>query len=229
MGVYRINEKTKPENLNVELFRKTEYTEEELNLFCDIAFNRKSERIRKWTTDIKVEIKEPHLLKARSIAEIDSVIAILAPLITPLKIERVWTNGNVHIYRNIHKVALSDYTPNIPIALKGLTKKNKESDIFWDITHASVYVREGAHTQTILHEFEHVLGLEHPLHIYPYYVTIGRSVIPEILYPETEYINFIQSFYISEQEKTAIRMLYSKQINPGLKKSIFLEKMRINE
>ncbi|MFV0330246.1 MAG: hypothetical protein ACK5KL_10585 [Dysgonomonas sp.] len=224
--IYRDEQSKKAENFNSESFKAIGYTNNEFDLFCDIAFNRNGERIRKWGTDIKVEIKEPHRLNSSSIAEVDSVIAILEPLIAPLKIERVWNNGNVYVYRKVDKVRLSDYHTNVPVALKGLTQKNKESDSSWEINFASVYVREGANTQTLLHEFEHVLGLEHPLRIYPFYITIGRSIIPELFYSETEQIYLKHPFYISEQEKTVIRMLYSSEIKSGLHKDYFLNKMR---
>lgn len=108
-----------------------------------------------------------------------------------------------------------------PVALKGLTQKNRGSEADWDITSAVVYVRQGASTQTLLHEFLHVLGLEHPEFRPPYYVNIGRSVFSNYLYPEKERIYFEQRFYMSSQEKAAVRMLYSPEIKSGLKKEVF--------
>ncbi len=225
--LYKDQERKNTEVFDASVFNKISYTKDEFDFFCDVAFNRDGQRIRKWISDIRVEIKEPYKLNKESISEVDSIIAILAPLIAPLKIERVWTNGNVHVYRNVRRVMLSDHHPVVPIALKGLTKRNKETDLFWNIYFARVYVREGAHSQTLLHEFLHVLGLEHPLRIYPYYVTIGRSIIPDVLYGEKELAKSAIPFYMSEQEKVSIKMLYSPEIKPGLKKETFLEKIKI--
>lgn len=225
INLYKKREKEKAESFDVSGFNKISYTQDEFHFFCDIAFNRDGQYIRKWVSDIRVEVKEPYDLRRESITEVDSVIAILAPLIAPLKIERVWTDGNVYVYRNVHKIKLSEHHPIVPVALKGLTKRNKDSDFLWSIYFASVYVQEGAHTQTLLHEFQHVLGLEHPLRIYPYYVTIGRSIIPDVLYDD-ELAKSDIPFYMSEQEKTSIKMLYSHQIKPGLKKECFLQKIK---
>ena len=207
---------------DTEAFRQIGYTDEELALFEDIAFNRKDSCIRKWNTDIRIEIDDIAHTKEWAVKEVDSAIIVLAPLIAPHKIYRVNKNGNVKVYRTKRSVTLTDMDAIRPVALHGLTKKNKVTESSSDITSASVYVRQGAATQTLLHEFMHVLGVEHPSVAHPFYVTIGRSVIPNHLYPKGGEPYIQQRFYISEQEKTAIRMLYHPSIRSGLTKSTFL-------
>ncbi len=211
------------QTFDVKAFRQIGYTPEDLALFGDIAFNRKDSCIRKWNTDIRVEIDDIDHTKQWAIEEVDSVIIVLAPLIAPHKIYRVNKDGNVKVYRNVRSVTLTDMDAIRPVALHGLTKKNKVTESSSDITSASVYVRQGAATQTLLHEFMHVLGVEHPTVAHPFYVTIGRSVISNHLYPKGGEPYIQQRFYISEQEKTAIRMLYHPSIRSGLTKEVFLQ------
>lgn len=207
--------------VDVELFRQTGYTDQELALFTDIAFNRKEDCIRKWETDLRVEIDDIRGTKPWAIEEVDSAILILSPLIAPRKMYRVPKDGNVKVYRTVRKVTITDMDAIRPAALKGLTRKNKMTESSCAITSAELYVRQGAGSQTLLHEFMHVLGIEHPTFAHPYYVTIGRSVIPNHLYPEGGKPYIHQRFYISEQEKTAIRMLYSPAIRSGLTRQNF--------
>ena len=78
--------------------KEKEYTKEELLLFADFAFP--NDRIRKYDEDIRVVIKNKEYLNDASIHEVDSIIAILAPLVHPIKIYRVEKNGNLVVTRN---------------------------------------------------------------------------------------------------------------------------------
>ena len=218
---YPKEEEVDVRTFDVEAFRQIGYSDEELALFEDIAFNRKDSCIRKWNTDIRIEIDDITRTKQWAIEEVDSAIIVLAPLIAPHKIYRVAKDGNVKVHRTMRSVTLTDMDAIRPVALHGLTKKNKVTELSSDITLASLYVRQGAATQTLLHEFMHVLGVEHPTVAHPFYVTIGRSVISNHLYPKGGEPYIQQRFYISEQEKTAIRMLYSPTIRSGLTKESF--------
>ena len=70
---YRKSEDEKIQDFDADKFCKIGFTDEELDLFCDIAFNRAGERIRKWNTDIRVEIEDTGKLDKNVIAEVDSV------------------------------------------------------------------------------------------------------------------------------------------------------------
>lgn len=221
--VYNNSREERAQDIDVEAFEKIGYTNEELMLFSDIAFRNKSERIRKWETDIKVEVKNLQGKNSESITEVDSIISILAPLIAPLKIERVKKNGNLIVYRGVTYAPVSVKSGRVKY-LNGLSRVNEPSRTSWDIYYASIYHgNSNGGTQTLMHEFEHALGLDHPIKIYPFYVTIGRSVIPSGFVSDP--ISSEQAFYISEQEKTVIRMLYSNSIKPGLRRLVFEEKM----
>jgi len=218
-------------DFKVDGFRNILYTNEELSLFCDIAFMHDETQVRKWNTDIKVEIKNISDIDQNSVAEVDSIIAILAPLIAPIKIERVDKNGNLHVYRHVKTV--KSVTPSShlkPKYVNGLTQINKKTPYNWNITYACIYDAQNASSQTLLHEFQHALGLDHPIKPYPYYVTIGRSVIPQYFRSKDEFTAFInQPFYMSEQEKAVIKMLYSPHIKSGLHINIFAQKMGFTE
>lgn len=213
---------------DAERFKSVQYTDEELSLFLDIAFNRKEQRIRKWESDIRVEIKNISELDSEAITEVDSVIAILRPLILPINIDRVDEGGNVYVYRGVDRAEPSR-KPARPFGVNGLAKINECTPLSREIRYAHIYDAKQAHTQTLMHEFEHVLGLEHPFRIYDYYLTIARSVIPQ---DYTAYGTWLQfqgmPYYISPQEKTAIRLLYSSGIRSGLKKEVLLEGLGMN-
>jgi len=211
--------------------QKTEYTAEELELFCDVAFMSEDTRIRKWRKDIKVEIKNINQLDRKSIAEVDSVIALLAPLVAPLKMERVHSGGNLLVYRNVEEI-IPSRTKSIPhaVTINGMTKIGGKMAHTWAIDSASIYDGKYADPQTLLHEFEHAIGLAHPVRLYPYYLTIGRSVIPQYFRSLEEVQAYLkQPFYLSEQEKTVIRMLYSPEIRSGLHIETFMKKMGFSE
>ena len=65
--------------------------------------------------------------------------------------------------------------------------------------------------------------------LYEYYLTIGRSAIPQHYSAYGGWLRFQGvPYYISEQEKTVIRMLYSPEIKAVLKKGDFLKRMENN-
>ncbi|MBB4036986.1 hypothetical protein GGR21_002900 [Dysgonomonas hofstadii] len=218
-------------DFNSEKFIESGFTIEELALFCDIAFADDGVRIRKWTKDIKVEIKNIGEIDKRAIDEVDSIISLLAPLIAPLKIERVRKDGNLHVYRNVTHVKSSKphHVPK-PKYVNGISKINSKSRFSWSIDFAIVYAGCGNQCQTLLHEFEHALGLDHPINMYSYYLTIGRSVIPQYFSSQEAIKDFLaQPYYLSEQEKKAIRMLYSPHIKAGLHIDNFARKMGFSD
>lgn len=207
-------------------FKKEDYTHEELVLFADIAFKWNTNRLRRWHTDIRVEIKNAADIDPTWIAEVDSVIAILAPLIAPLKIERVLSDGNLHVYRHVDYAPVSNDPPAHVRYLEGLAQTNSETEYSSDIRFAALYDATSSISQALMHEFEHVLGLEHPSQFYPYYLTIGETVMPQHIYLDNHYMAYSQKpYYISEQEKNVIRMLYSPTIHAGLDRDMFMEKM----
>jgi hypothetical protein len=216
---------------DAEKFKEMKYTGHELALFCDVAFMSEDTRIRKWRKDIKVEIKNIDKLDRKTIAEVDSVIALLAPLIAPLKMERVYSGGNLHVYRKVKDITPTR-TKHLPhsVCINGMTTIGARASYSWAIDSASIYDCRHADPQTLLHEFQHALGLAHPVRLYPYYVTIGRSVIPQYLRSQKETQAYIkQPFYLSEEEKSVIKMLYSPEVRSGLHIETFMEKMGFSE
>lgn len=216
---------------DAEKFRQMKYTDDELALFCDVAFMSEDTRIRKWRKDIKVEIKNISELDRKAIAEVDSVIAMLAPLIAPVKIERVYSGGNLHVYRKVKEIVPSrtKYLPPA-VCINGMTKIGGRAAHTWAIDSATIYDGYHADPQTLLHEFEHAIGLAHPVRLYPYYVTIGRSVIPQYFRSLGEVQAYLkQPFYLSEEEKTVIRMLYSPEVRSGMHIETFVKKMGFSE
>ena len=166
------------ENFNADDFKKVGFTTEELFLFCDVAFGHEGNRIRKWETDIKVQIKNISQLDRQSIAEVDSAIAVIAPLIAPLKIERVYSNGNLLVYRNVKEFPEAETDGHNP---NGLAVVDPRPNYSWGIQSARIYDSYSSHSHTLMHEFEHSLWLEHPRKTYSTYLTIGRSAIPLFL------------------------------------------------
>ena len=212
-------------------FRRMLYTDQELSLFCDVAFMHEDTRVRKWTKDIRVEIKNISEISTEAIAEVDSVIAILAPLIAPLKMERVLSDGNLLVYRKVKEVK-SRKIKNKPkhICINGIALLGGRSAYSWGIDFAYIYDRHDAEPQTLMHEFEHALGLAHPINLYPFYLTIGRSAIPQYLRSQKEIQDFMsQPFYLSEQEKSVIRMLYSPEVRAGLHIETFARRMNFDD
>jgi hypothetical protein len=216
---------------DAEKFKEMKYTGEELALFCDVAFMSEDTRIRKWRKDIKVEIRNINRLDRKTIAEVDSVIALLAPLVAPLKMERVNAGGNLHVYRKVKDIIPSrtKYLPH-SVCINGMTKIGARASYSWAIDSAAIYDCDHADPQTLLHEFQHALGLTHPVRLYPYYITIGRSVIPQYFRSQKETQAYLrQPFYLSEEEKTVIKMLYSTEVRSGLQIETFVKKMGFSD
>lgn len=216
---------------DAEKFKEMKYTDKELALFCDVAFMSEDTRIRKWRKDIKVEIKNIDQLNRKAIAEVDSVIALLAPLIAPVKISRVNDGGNLLVYRKVKEI-VSSRTKYLPrsACINGMTRIGARADYSWAIDSAAIYDGHNADPQTLLHEFQHALGLAHPVRLYPYYVTIGRSVIPQYFHSQKEVQAYMkQPFYMSEEEKTVLKMLYSPEVVSGLHIETFIKKMGFSE
>lgn len=216
-------QKKEIEDFNAENFKKMNFTIEELYLFCDVAFGHEGQRLRKWETDIKVQIKNASQLDSKSIREVDSAIAVLAPLIAPLKIERVHSGGNLLVYRNVEEIPLTEIEGHDP---NGAAVIGRRPNYSWNIESARIYDRNCSHSHTLMHEFEHALGLEHPSKTYSIYLTIGRSAIPQYFDSRKQWKALMnQPFYLSEQEKSVIRMLYSPEIKSGLRKDYFMQTM----
>lgn len=217
---------------DVDSFNKRAYTIDEIAFFEDIAF-WDSLHIKKWETDIKVQIDTTDKVSESDIKEVDNVINILSPLIAPLKITRVATGGNLIVHLN--------YPNQTNGRATGWAVINDMSKPV-SINHADVYVLKN-YNQNIMHEFLHALGLWHPQKEYPFHTAIGRNnyVILEnqdkqVKYPD-HFIKFntweefdefsVKTFNnLSEQEKKVIKMLYSSDIKSGLTKRYFMYRMR---
>lgn len=212
-------------NFDVEAFKAQGFTVEELYLFCDVAFGHEGHRLRKWENDIKVQIMNISDLDRYSIADVDSAIAVFAPLIAPLKIKRVKSGGNLLVYKDIPGIQSKDTRGK---HANGLAVVERPAMYSWSIKSAQVYDCRRSHTHTLMHEFEHALGLEHPACLYHQYLTIGRSAIPQYFNSWDEWADCMsQPFYLSKQEKSVIRMMYSPQIKSGLSKENFVHQMDI--
>jgi len=197
--------------------REGNYSKETLLLFSDIAFPYN--RIRKWNEDIKVEIVNADKQNKLSITEVDSIIHLLSPLIYPVKIYRVSENGNLKVHLNVDSVPISTKNAQgfcyIPPLIKTFS---------FNIKYAEVY--NIWYSPVIFHEFLHAIGLQHPSKQYPYYMTIcGGYTFKSLEDAEVLY----NHLYISEEEKTIIKMLYSPYIKSGLTKEEFLKKMKLQE
>lgn len=212
-------------NFDAQAFKAQGFTVEELYLFCDVAFGHEGQLLRKWDTDIKVQIVNIDKLDRSSITDVDSAIAVFAPLIAPLKIERVYNGGNLLIYKDMPKIQSDDTGGR---HANGLAIVERPSIYSWSIESARIYDCRRSHTHTLMHELEHALGLEHPKTSYRQYLTIGRSAIPQHFNSWNEWAECMsQPFYLSEQEKTVIRMIYSPQIKSGMSKENFIHQMGI--
>jgi hypothetical protein len=212
------------EKFDAFLFGKeTQCTDDDLNLFVDIAnynlVRRKREinRFIKWESDIKVEIADKEKLSKEQISDVDSMIAIVRPLIKPVKICRVEKNGNFRIHRNVEESRYATTT--------GYTFTN---NYFWGykLTSVDVYEKKGHHERTLFHEFLHGLGLAHPRKEYPY--NLIMEPYGHRFETVEEYLEYSdQKFPVTEQEKQVLRMLYSPTIKSGLKIECFKKKMNM--
>lgn len=213
--------------VNRENFLKGKnYSKETLLLFSDIAFP--DDKIRKWNEDIKVEIanedrkvKIPYadLRNKGSISEVDSIINILSPLIYPVKIYRVPQNGNLIVHLNVDSVPIPTKNAQgfcyIPPLIKTFS---------WNIKYAEVY--NIWYSPVIFHEILHAIGLQHPSKEYPFYMAIDDEYTFGSLEEEEK---FHTPLYLSEEEKTIIKMLYSPYIKSGLSKKEFLKQMKLQD
>lgn len=209
-------------NFNSVSFKNRKYSKDQIMLFCDIAF-RESNTVRKWETDIKIEIKDIESLKPYYISDIDSCIAILAPLIKPLKIQRVQSGGNISIV----------FMNRMPLGM-GMAMGYTQLNNMWlssNITHAELLILQNmVDASILLHELEHALGLAHPKRRYPYILNICGRESPAIFKTIDEYLEYSKNRYpISKQEKDALRMLYSRDFKSGLKRETFMKEMNITD
>ncbi|MDR0231251.1 MAG: DUF2927 domain-containing protein [Dysgonamonadaceae bacterium] len=208
--------------MNVEEFQKEgNYSKETMMLFADVAFPY--DRIRKWDEDIKVEIVYTDKLNESLILEIDSIIAILSPLIHPVKIYKVPENGNLKVYRKVDSIIESN---GKEIATRGFCYiPPLIKTLSWDIKYAEV--SDIWYCNCIFHEILHAIGLQHSLYPYPFYMNMSGTYIFDS-YEEMEE-KLYNPLYISEEEKLIIKMLYSPHIKSGLKKKKFLKLMNLND
>ena len=207
--------------IDAENFQKEgNYTTEELLLFSDIAFPY--ERIRKWEEDIKVEIKNMDKLKPVDIFEVDSIINILSPLISPVKMYRVADGGNLIVHRRVDSIPIQETRISgfcyIPPLIKSRTLAINYAEVY-DMVYLTM-------PNVCLHEFEHAIGLQHPSIQYPFYMNIAGEYTFNSL---EDWEAAAYPFYISEEEKKIIRMLYSPYIKSGLTKKTFMKRMGLNE
>jgi len=209
------------QEFDAELFKAKGYTQEEIELFNDIAFL--DGRIRKWETDIKIEIKGVPDPKAGSI---DSAINEIAPLIKPLNMEIVKGKGNIIVERGVYTVFDKLIKP-----AKGRAEVNP-GIVCPAINSARIIERRKAGTKTLLHELEHAIGLRHPRKSYPFLMKIIGHDSPQWNdsirnHPDKQFHLYTQQ--LSEQEKKVIQMLYSPEIKSGLTRKTFMKKMGIQD
>ena len=209
--------------VDADAFQKEkEYTKEELLLFADFAFP--NDRIRKYDEDIRVVIKNKEYLNDASIHEVDSIIAILAPLVHPIKIYRVEKNGNLVVTRN--KQTSGKYRRS-----SGCENSNLFETLSWSNTYSEIYDTHHYNgAKHIFKEFEHALGLDKPARQYPFYTNINSNTPqkPYIFRSFEESDSCMAQFYISEQEKMVIKMLYSPAIKSGLRKEEFMKQFKLS-
>jgi hypothetical protein len=77
-----------------------------------------------------------------------------------------------------------------------------------------------------MHEFLHAIGLGHASMPHEAILVMATPEAPNNFYSLDESEEHEKNkYYISEQEKQVIRMLYSSGIPSGLKKSVFIKKI----
>lgn len=228
-----------PTLFDKESFIKKGYSQEDILFFSDVAF-REANKLRKWTGDIKVEIDTTCPIDAGCIAEVDTIIQILSPLVAPIKIYKVSEGGNLIIHMNV------DYTPaKIGIGYALVNRFNIFSE---SITHADVYTIK--YCRSILpHEICHAIGLAHPENKYLFYTTMGKfeSCVKEYLVNGKKVKDFSKlgahvfifetdddkvkfeevqkALRIALAERRIIKMLYSGDFKSGLSRSTFEKEM----
>ena len=209
------------------------YSKESIAFFSDITF-REGNRIRKWESDIRVELDSVSLKDSNCVVLTDQVISILTPLIKPLKIYRVQENGNLIIHANVDSIPVNKGI--------GYTDVNHFNLLSESIYKADVYTTK--HYLSVLpHEMCHAIGLTHPENRYSFYNIMGINsfIIKEhfddpskiklskydlVLDTYDDFITFQKENIIPPQEREVIKMLYSEDIKVGLKKKYFLEKVK---
>lgn len=220
---------------NKKHFISKGYSQQDILLFTDIAF-REAGKLRKWNQDIKVEIDTTCAIDENCIIEVDNVIKALAPLIAPVKIQRVSKNGNLIIHINCQ---------NTPVGHGiGYTLVNDLSMFSEPINHADVYTIK-FHLSILPHEMCHAIGLSHPENRYQFYNIMGindfyiketnkniKKISPDRFalvfgsWKEMDSFNDYQrKLVIPLEERRVIKMLYSNDFTSGLKKSIFKKEM----
>lgn len=172
------------------------------------------------------------------IAEVDTVIKRLSPLISPLKIYRVSEGGNFIIHMNLD---------NTPVGRGiGYALVNNLNLFSVPINYADVYTTKYA-LHYLSHEMCHAIGLSHPQKQYPFYNIMGnnefyvKEYIDEnadiankplknalVFDTEAEMLEFESRqnrMKISIEEQKVIKMLYSNDFKPRLTRYTFLRKM----
>lgn len=218
---------------DADSFKSKNYSKESVAFFSDITF-REGNKIRKWKSDIRVELDSVSLKDSNCVVLTDQIISILTPLIKPIKIYRVQENGNLIIHANV------DNTPiNKGIGYTAVNRFNLFSE---SIYKADVYTTK--HNLSVLpHEICHAIGLTHPENMYPFYNIMGANsfIIKELHDKPSEikpskndlvfdsfddFAAFQKENIIPPQEREVIKMLYSDDIKVGLKKRYFLKKSK---
>jgi hypothetical protein len=165
-------------------------------------------------------------LNKREIDDIDSIIKIITPLIHPIKIERVENNGNLEIYRKVERIpSFSAYIrENQPI---GIVKMIPFTST---INFVEIYeTKRAVGNNTIIHEFLHAIGLSHPSKPHKLHLVMSTSNTPPSFFTIETYEAYKENnYYISEQEKQVIKMLYSSDVKSGLQKEDFIKEININ-
>ncbi len=121
-------------------------------------------------------------------ADIDSVINILAPLIKTFANKTGNSNGNLIVHRGVSSQKLG----------ANLGYASFKSSGSKSIIRGTIYESEKADYLTLMHEFEHILGLDHPRKLYPYELLIWGTGSPD---------NSVVNYHIGEQ--------IPQQIEPG--------------
>lgn len=109
----------------------------------------------------------------RDIADLDSCIAILAPLVLPLKMTRVSSDGNLLVYMGVDKLPVGNG--------RGYTDMNRI--LFFtncSISKVSIYeVKYLNQKDVLIHEFEHAIGLSHASKPYSFMLTMSWPERPQ--------------------------------------------------
>ena len=149
---------------------------------------------------------------------------IYSPLVHPIKIYRVEKNGNLVVTRN--KQTSGKYRRS-----SGCENSTLFETLSWSNTYSEIYDTHHYNgAKHIFKEFEHALGLDEPAKQYPFYTNINSNTPqkPYIFRSFEESDSCMAQFYISEQEKMVIKMLYSPAIKSGLRKEEFMKQFKLS-